>query len=374
MKKLLFTSMVCLGCSASLLAESYEVYLGNDTRNGINRVLVDSETGTFSKLSIAAEASHPCFLVISEDQQFLYSAGVIGEAADGKPLEGVTVFQRKADGSLSQVQNQTSKGRATCHINLSADGKVLAASNYWTGSVVSYSIKPDGKLSNIASFKQHEGKSIHPQRQEAPHPHSVYFSPDSRFLYVADLGTDTIEVYAVDATTAKLKHVSTAKTPAGSGPRHVAFSSDGSQAFVLNELTNSVSQFKRNTESGALSIVGTTMLLPEGSEGITSSEIKISSDDQFLYAANRDLKGLQRDSISVLSLDANGAPTLQKNIAVGASIPRHIELSPDGKLLLVAAKNADAVIAFHRDPKTGLLKPSGQQITVEKPMWIGFTK
>ena len=50
--------------------------------------------------------------------------------------------------------------------------------------------------------------------------------------------------------------------------------------------------------------------------------------------------------------------------------PRHFIIDSTGNYLLVANQDTDNVVFFKRDKKTGLLKETGQQIHVPKPVCL----
>src|SRR5207245_1532520 len=72
--------------------------------------------------------------------------------------------------------------------------------------------------------------------------HSIITDNTNRFVFVPHLGTDQIFQFRFDAKTGRL----TANTPplvqmkAGSGPRHIIMSTDNRFAYLLNELTATV--------------------------------------------------------------------------------------------------------------------------------------
>ena len=56
-------------------------------------------------------------------------------------------------------------------------GKVLIVANYAGGSTYAIALRPDGTFGTQRSLIQHEGSSVNPQRQEAPHAHCVALEP-----------------------------------------------------------------------------------------------------------------------------------------------------------------------------------------------------
>jgi 6-phosphogluconolactonase len=374
MKQLFKIAFVGLVCCQILSAERLQLYIGNGSSEGISKALLDTDTGVISEPRIVSPAVVPNFLVFSQNKQFCYSTNRSKHSDGRSSLGGVSAYLRTADGTLVFLQSRLTGGKGACHVSLDRTGTCLFSANYGNGKVSSYKVKVDGTLSPAVSVMEHKGKGPHPHRQKGPHAHSAYASVDNKFVYAADLGTDSIEVYSLDVRSAELKSVTTVACPPGSGPRHMCFSQDGSRLYVLNELKPSITLFECDATTGGLTLGKTTPLLEKGVKDITSSEIRMSDDGNFIYAANRDLKNQGRDSISVLVVDANGSLKLVQTIPVGVWMPRHFDITPDGKMLILAGQKSNAVLAFHRDPVTGILKTSGNRIAVKNPMWIGFVR
>lgn len=85
----------------------------------------------------------------------------------------------------------------------------------------------------------------------------IALSVDGRFLYGSNRGMDSIVVYAVDATTAKLtfiEHVSTH----GGHPRHFTVTPDGGYLIVANRDANNLVVHAIDRHSGRLTFTGNT--------------------------------------------------------------------------------------------------------------------
>ena len=361
--KTLYLSVGLLTQSLTYAAE-IPVYIGSGAETGISKGVLDTNTGELKEVNIAVEVSKPGALAISNDRKTIYS--ILKEK--GEKSGFVASYAVKDDGGLELLGKQSSMGLGACHLSLDKASNVLFVANYSGGSIASYQIS-GSKLSEAVSFHQHEGKSVNKKRQNSPHAHSIYASPDNKFVYVADLGIDKVIVYKLDQETAKLSLSSSAAVPAGSGPRHMVFSADGSKLYVLNELTLSVSRFARDASSGELTLEETKPVMAELSDRMTCSEIQLSKDGKFIYTAIRDLDGKKRDVISILS--AEDMSIIQEHPA-GVSIPRHFGISPSGKWLLIAGQKSDQVIVHARDVATGKLTSTEHSAEVKQPMWILF--
>lgn len=348
-----------------LSAAKVPVYLGSGSDSGVSYVLLDSETGELSALKQAVQTSSPGSLALSEDKKYMFTVG----RKKGEEMGFVASFSCEDDGSLKLVSEQSSMGSGPCHVSLDSTSRVLFVANYSSGSVTSYKVDAAGKLSEPVSHYQNEGSSVNERRQNGPHAHSIYASPDNKFVYSADLGTDKVMIYKLDAMTGKLTPSGSGEVPAGSGPRHMAFSGNGEKLYVLNELTLTVSQFARDAESGALVLEASKPVMAELREKMTCSEIQLSGDDKFIYIASRDLDGQKRDIISVLNA---GDLSIIQEQPTGAWIPRHFGISPSGKWFLIAGQRDNKVVVHARDPISGKLSSTPHGVETQTPMWILF--
>ena len=361
LKTILFTAFSLMPLSAAKIP----VYLGSGSEEGISLVYLDSATGELSDLKNAVTTASPGSLVLSKNKNFLFSTGRV----KGEKAGFVASFARQSDGSLKLVNKQSSMGAGPCHVSLDNDSQFLFVANYSGGSIASYKVDESGKISPAVSYHQHEGSSVNPKRQTRAHAHSIYSSPDNQFVYAADLGTDKVMIYKLDQKSGKLTPSGEAKVPAGSGARHMAFSAKGDQLYVLNELTITVSKFTRDKESGALKLETTKPVMADIGENMSCSEIQLSADGKFIYAACRDLDNKKRDVISVLSV--SDLSIIQEQ-PTGAWIPRHFGISPSGKWFLIAGMRDNKVVVHSRDPNTGKLSKTPHSVELEKPMWILF--
>ncbi len=348
-----------------VIASKIPLYVGSGSDVGIAKVLLDAKTGEFSGLVNAAKVSSPSSLVMSADGKYVYAACRVKGEKDGV----VVSFSRQGDGGLKELNRQSSMGGGACHVSMDRGSRYLFVANYSSGSVASYGVGPSGVLSGALSVHQHEGRSVKSGRQDGPHAHSIYSSPDNAFVYVADLGIDKVMIYKLDGVNGTLTAAGSAAVPGGSGPRHMVFSGSGDVLYVLNEFTLTISKFNRNKDTGSLDLVATKSVMKDVGEGMSGSEIQLSSDGKYLYAACRDIRGDGRDVISVLTAD--GMELIQEHPA-GAWIPRHFCISPGGKWLVVAGLKDNKLVVHSRNETTGKLAKAGKDLELKKPMWVLF--
>ena len=357
-------------CSLPVYSESTKVYLGTQGRGeskGIYVCDLNTETGALSTPRLAATLGGCGFLAIHPGKKHLYSTA----RGDGN---NVAAFRIREDYSLEPINAQPSEGTGPCHVSLDATGRCLMVANYGSGSVAALRIDEDGSLVKSGSAHQHEGSSINDRRQKGPHAHSIYAGPDNKFAYAPDLGIDKVVIYRLNPESALMKKVGAADTPAGAGPRHMKFSKDGKQAYVLTELHLTVAVYDRDPASGLLGKIrqnAPTLAKGADLEGMSCSEIRVHPSGRFLYAANRDVTGSGRDSISVFKVLANGEIERIQNIPAKVSVPRNIGVDPSGKWLLVAGQRSGNVPVF-KITGNGKLVDNGNEVKVANAMCVEF--
>src|SRR5690606_3703211 len=108
--------------------------------------------------------------------------------------------------------------------------------------------------------------------------HSANFSPDNRFVVVADLGLDELIVYKTDPKTGELaaNDPPFARVRSGSGPRHFTFHPNGRWAYVINELDSTVAALFYDAERGGFLERASYSTLPDGYAGkSTTAEVLV---------------------------------------------------------------------------------------------------
>jgi 6-phosphogluconolactonase len=361
-------------------ADQY-LLVGTYTRKNSEGIYVykfNTNTGGFSRVSVASGIKNPSFLAVSPDEKFVYAVSEIGEG---------TVHAYSLDksvGALTSLNTQSSGGADPCHVSVDKTGKWVLVGNYSGGNLSVLPVEASGSLGKATLTINHEGKGPNAGRQEKPHVHSVNIAPDNRDIFVPDLGIDKIMTYSLDAKNGKLLEGKPAftKVADGSGPRHFTIHPNGKFAYVIQELSSTVTVF--NYVSGKLSPIQTITTLAKDFKDKNKSfcaDIHISPDGKFLYGSNRYVDAGNKngvfaptnttDTIVMYSIDPKtGKLTYIGNEPVLGKIPRNFMITPNGKFVLVANQETDNIVIFSRDTKTGKLSPTGKQIEVPVPVCL----
>lgn len=333
--------------------------------SGIYSYEFDEQDGTLKLLDQVSGYKNPTFLRLDAEQRRLYALAEMTTAEGSKASDAALLTIDPATGSLSETSRSLAATGPTCHIQLSPDEKLLTLTSYHNGTVSLVRVDEDGGIGAILDEQQHVGRGADPERQDKPHPHSSFYSPDGRYLFVSDLGLDRIIAYKIE-NDKLVRHGETALHP-GAGPRHLTFHPNGRFAYVINEVDSSVTAFGYDAEAGALHAFQTLSTLPEGFEGEnTTAEIAISADGRFLYGSNRG-----HDSIVVYAVDGeSGKLSVVEHASVEGKHPRHFSIVPGGRFLIAANRDTNNLAVFKIDQETGKLSYTGHSAAVSKPVCV----
>jgi 6-phosphogluconolactonase len=370
-------STFCLLTLVSLVQAApkseYFVYIGTYTdgkSKGIYGFRFHPSGGTLDPLGLMAETVSPSFVAVSPNHKFLYAVNEIDNFG-GQKAGSVSAFAIDGKtGKLTFLNQVSSRGGAPCHLVVDKTGKCVLVANYSGGSVAAFPIKEDGRLGEASAFVQHTGSSVDKARQEAPHAHSFYTSPDNRFAVAGDLGLDEVVVYKLDAANGALtpNDPPFAKVPPGGGPRHFAFHPSAKFGYTNNEMTSSVTAFTYDAARGVLNSIQTISTLPKDFSGDNSTaEIEAHPNGKTLYVSNRG-----HNSIAVFAIDPKkGTLTDLGHAPTQGKTPRGFAIDPTGGYLLAANQDTDNIMIFKIDPKSGRLTP-GKLVEVPRPVSVAF--
>jgi 6-phosphogluconolactonase len=354
---------------AAAKAKQFRVYIGTYSRGeskGIYSFVLDTASASLKPEGLAAEAENPSFLAIHPSGNYVYA---VGETEKYKSENAGSISAFKIDhatGILQKLNDASSGGSGPCHVNVSRNGQFLVAANYNAGSCCAYEIDATGALGKRTAFHQHSGSSVSP-RQTGPHAHSVNFDRANKHVIVADLGLDKVFAYKFNAATGAMEQGTAASLKPGSGPRHFSFHPKGKFAYVINELTCTVTAFKWS--GGALSEIETVTTLPEPwKQGYSTAEVVAHPNGRFLYGSNRG-----HNTIAVFRIDqATGKLKSVEHKSTQGQIPRNFAIDPTGQFLIAANQNSNTIVLFRINQQTGALDAVGAPVPAPVPVCVRY--
>ena len=361
--RLIISSLLLLISNIVLAQKEFYLLVGTNTNGkskGIYVYKFNSSTGDLEQVN-TAQTSNPTFLDISPNQKFVYAVEEPSDSTKSTVIGNIAAFTfNKKDGSLSLINKQSSGGKHPAYVAVDKTGKWVATANYSSGQFTLLPVKKDGSLGAAIQTMQDTGSGPVKGRQDGPHAHSTTFSPDNKYIFVADLGIDKLMIYNFNDASGMLKPASSPffKTGPGTGPRHFAFHPTKNFAYLIEELSGNVSAFKY--KDGKLDEIQNISAHPAGYKGIIgSADIHVSPDGKFLYCSNRG----ESNTIAIYKIDQKtGLLTLVGHQSTMGETPRNFSIDPTGNFLLAANQQSDNIVVFKIDKSTGLLTDSGKRI------------
>ncbi|HZP35609.1 MAG TPA: beta-propeller fold lactonase family protein [Methylomirabilota bacterium] len=333
----------------------------------------DGDIGTYTLLpdgSLQPGAKIPAGkpvmpMSVSPDRRFLFAA------VRSKPFTVITYGIDPKTGALSK-RSTGPLAESFPYIRVDRTGRFLLGASYGAHLVSVNAIAKDGTVS--------EPKQVIPTARNA---HSIITDSTNRYVFVPHLGTDQIFQFRFDAKTGRLS----ANTPpvvqlkAGSGPRHIIMSSDNRFAYLLNELTATVTTLSLDAKTGLLTEVGSVSALPPDTKlvpgaprpspgrnvdnDIWASDLHLTPDGKFLYAAER-----TSSSLATLRVDgATGTLTYLSSTPTEQQ-PRGFAIDPRGKTMIVSGEKSDTISVYAVDGATGALSLREKYPTGKGSNWV----
>ncbi|MBS1542063.1 MAG: lactonase family protein [Bacteroidetes bacterium] len=331
-------------------------YTGHGSE-GIYQISLDTRTGQLNADGLLIKTPNPSYMAVSSGKGLIL-------AVDESDTGYVSSFKKAPDGRWGMMSRLPVMGSAPCYVDISPSGNTLAVANYMSGNVAFFSLDKNGSIQSNPTIYQHRGNGPVSDRQEAAHAHCAVFDGAGKYVYVVDLGIDKVMAYPVSNSDVSEGHVALSSDP-GDGPRHIVFSIEGNVAYLINELSNTISVLSVDPDKGLLNKVQKISTLPSDFSGKSqSADIHLSKDGKYLYASNRG-----HNSIAVFSVAEDGKLTLLATEPVHGDWPRNFLLTPDGKYLLVANQYSGNIVVFNVLP-TGGLSFAGSELKMDSPVCL----
>lgn len=358
-------------------------YVGayTDRGKGIHMFDVGSDGG-LTPLRILDGIRSPSSLAFSPNKKFLYAVNEIGNF-NGTTSGSVTSMSVGPDGDLKIINVVSSQGGGPAHLSVDPSGKWVLVANYGGGSATVLPIMGDGSLGEFTDSVMLPRGTYGPQPSplappgsfansghDAPHAHQAQTDPAGNYVLVSDLAMDRIYIYRLDKTAGRLNAAQQPFVQAGpgAGPRHFDFHPNGRWLYSLNEESSTIDFIAYDATTGAMKINASVSSLPLGFEGTNyPSEIHVTEDGRFVYAANR-----LNDTIGSYSIGPDGFLTRSGHFWTRGSYPRHFAIEPYGRYLYVCHSRSDNVTSFGVDKGTGRLNFTGKYTGVGNPSKIVF--
>lgn len=172
---------------------------------------------------------------------------------------------------------------------------------------------------------------------------TVTAAPAGGLALVANSGANTLSIFRADAGTGALSALGTTGT--GAYPYAIAITPNGQFAYVTNLVGNNVSSYSINASAGTVTMVGSSV------NSVNPYGIAMDPLGRFVWAVNYSASTVSAYTIngSTGQLTAAGAP-----VATGA-YPYAVAVHPSGNYVYVANEMGNSVSAYSVNTSTGQL-------------------
>lgn len=348
------------------MADRQWLYIASRGEPGaISVCTVDTNTGELGPLRVAAEVNAG-FLALHPRLPVLYAA-TREPPAEVQVNGGLRAYEIGSGGELTLLGFASTHDNGATHLALTPAGDAALICHYGGAGDTLIPLHDDGKPedSKYAQFV-HRGSSVHPQRQTRPHPHGIAIDGSGRFAFVADLGTDRIEVLAIAREPNQLLPHGEWRADPGSGPRHLAWHPDQPLLYSINELSSTIDVLLWEGET--LQRLQSLRTTPQDFDGENfPAEITVHPSGRFLYASNRGLA-----NIAVFKIQDDGRLESTQQISSGGEHPRFSGLDSTGRLFLATNMISNNMRTYVIDQQDGSLTPSGCEASIGQPMCAVF--
>ncbi|KIK67800.1 hypothetical protein GYMLUDRAFT_81328 [Collybiopsis luxurians FD-317 M1] len=256
---------------------------------------VDTDAGTLRLLNTTnAAAAHP-WLSFDSNRRVIYASGW------SNPIAGQRTYAAYAlqDDFTPRLLNTV----ASC--GTKPIGNQFFEGHFYGVDFVNpcgdiWSVKEDGSFDDhIQGIQFEEGATLH----------GFANTPDSKYMYIMDLGGNLVHTFTVHP----FKQINTTSPSiSGAGPRHAVIDPTAHFLYLIDEEGLRVDQFSLDASTGALDY--TNLSLPITPFGLTPSnaslywgdEIALSSSGTTLYASTRSRQNSFTGFIAAWALTSDG--------------------------------------------------------------------
>jgi 6-phosphogluconolactonase (cycloisomerase 2 family) len=353
-------------------------YVGTYTPNGGGIYLyeIDLASGVLTRRRLIDDIHNPSWLALNPAQTRLYAVSEIDTYSGSRNGAVASYAIDQATLALTRIGTVSSGGTTPTHISVHPGGRYVFVANYGGGNVAVFPVGPDGALGAATDIRPSVGPrhrdraAADPPGQfavsdhDGPHCHMIAADPSGQFVLANDAGLDLTLVWRFDAQSGRLlpADIPAVLAPPGSAPRHFAFHPNGRVFYNLFEHDAQIAVYDYAAASGGLRQRQMLSTLPAKFAGSNlASEIILTADGRFLYAANR-----LHNGIAILAVAGDGSLRLVSEAWTHADSPRALAIDPAGQFLYSCNQKGDSITSF-RIAANGALQFTGHYEPVGSP-------
>jgi 6-phosphogluconolactonase len=362
-----------IGVTSMSAAKTF-VYVSNAQDGNIDAYVMDTGNGALTPIGKAEAAKLVMPMTVSPSKKHLYAV------IRSQPTRVLTYAIDPATGALTQKASAPLPDSMP-YVSTDHTGRYLFTASYGGDKLAVSPIGENGLVEAEAIQVIATGRNAH----------AILPDRSNKFVYATTLGANQVLQFVFDAKTGKL----TANEPAavspeaGHGPRHMAFSPDNKNLYVLNELSGHVTQYAVDGGKGTLTLVASISSVPpeaglvwgapqapagtapapaapkDDKPKVWAADIQITPNGKFLYSTER-----TSNKIALFTVTAEtGKLAYVANFATEAQ-PRGIKIDPSGQYLVASGEKSDRLSVYKIDQGTGKLGEPGRYPVGNGANWV----
>lgn len=260
------------------------------------------------------------------------------------------------------LKNQVVPAGHPVYVAVQRTGAALTTCFFGEGKTQVFAIRPDGSLGDSTALVDSGRES-----------HCTVFDQSHRFLFVPTRGDNWIAQYQFDASTLGLRPQTPARVQAteGAGPRHLAFHPNGRFAYLVNELSLTLTAYRFNEARGGLEpLQSDVATAPARVVGGSGADVHVHPLGRFLYVSNRQE---DQSTLAIFAVDpSSGRVSLVGHESTRGRTPRNFGLDAEGQVLIVGNQDSRDVALFRVTDGGGALRYVGSQPVAAGPFFVGI--
>ena len=344
------------------------LYVGLQDEDKIVTFGMDADIGQLTRQGEVAAAGGPSVMAISPDRRTLYvgyrTRPAISSFRIDQGTGGLTLL-----GTISQEHAPT-------FLASDRTGKYLLCAYYQGGGAMVHRLGADGAV----------GTPSLDWLTTATGAHAIATDPSNRFAFVPHIarlndnvleppkenpGPNVIMQFRFDPQSGRLTPNSPLRVEQTErlGPRHYCFHATLDLVYFSNEQGCSVTAYRLDRATGALSAVQTISTLPGGfTARNTCSQIHLTPSGRFLYVGNRG-----HNSIAGFAVDASGRLTAAGHAST-EPVPSAFSLDPAGHFVFAAGSASGRLASYRINDDTGALTSLTTYAVGQRPQAVLATR
>jgi len=277
----------------------------------------------------------------------------LGTLLAGQAYDVTVIVQPTSPSQTCTVSNGTgtignanvTNVQVACKTNAT---RFVYVANDGSNSISTYTIDATtGALTAVASLSVAAGT-----------PHFLAVNPQRGYLYMTNGGSNDVSVYAIDGANGALTAVNGSPFPTGGNPSSVSIHPNGTLVYVTNQSDGTISAYTQDPASGALmAVAGSPFTMGSNPVSLAIPDWTNPLLDMYLYACGGS-SNVQAFTINENGTTLTGALTVMSGSPFpGGSSPVSMAVDPVGNFIHVANQGDGTVSAYSGDPARGSLTP-----------------